>query len=88
MFYHNVCGSENPLIFIVKKSYFLKSQLDAKMCKRDVYEQPLKSISNQFLFGENWLYEYRLIGAGRTPPPPSSTVYFLPNLHRPAHTFN
>jgi hypothetical protein len=66
---HNVYESKNPLTFIVKKSYYLKSQLDAKMCKRDVYEQPLKSISNQFLFGANWLYEYRLIGAGRTPPP-------------------
>ncbi len=57
-------------IVLLLKSYYLKSQLDAKMCKRDVYEQPLKSISNQFqfLFGENWLHEYRLIGAGRTPP--------------------
>jgi hypothetical protein len=66
---HNAYESENPLTFIVKKSYYLKSQLDTKMCKRDVYEPPLKSISNHFLFGANWLYEYMLIGAGRTPSP-------------------
>ncbi len=66
------------LHLLSKKSYYLKSQLDAKMCKRHVYEQPLKSISNQFLFGENWLYEYRLIiGAGRTPPPPPLSIFCL-----------
>ncbi len=41
---HNVYESENTLTFIVKKPYYLKSQLDAKMCKRDVYEQPLTLI--------------------------------------------